>query len=124
MSQLVKAITASRMDRTRLVEKLEPVFKDVFSVREDIRDDKIMTEIQYRIGVTLSSEVWVSDLERLKSDNALTDAIMRTKRHIIEGIYGEFRQDFRMIERDLYDRNVEAARLKFHALEKKMFEEM
>lgn len=122
MSQLVKAITATRGDRVRIVDKLSPLMQDVFSVREDIREDPVTHEIQYRIGVTLGSQVWVSELDRLKSDNSITHAIERTKRQVIEAIFGEFRQDFRMIERDLYDRNVEAARIKFHALEQKMFE--
>lgn len=122
VSQLVQAIKAEKCDRVRIVDKLSPLFQDVFSVREDIREDPVTHEIQYRIGATLGSHVWVSELDRLKSDNSLAHAIERTKRQVIEAIYGEFRQDFRMIERDLYDRNIEAARVKFHQLEHKMFE--
>jgi|APFre7841882793_1041355.scaffolds.fasta_scaffold10485_3 hypothetical protein len=123
MSQVVKAITATKMDRVRMINVLSPLLQDVFSVREDIRTDPAQLETQYRIGVTIGSECFVSELDKMKSDNALSHAIERTKRQVIEAIFGEFRQDFRMIERDLYDRNIEAARVKLHELEKKMFEE-
>lgn len=122
MSQVVKAITATKTDRVRMINVLSPLMQDVFSVREDIREDPVTLETQYRIGVTIGSQVFVSDFDKMASDNALTAAIYRTKRQVIEAIFGEFRQDFRMIERDLYDRNIEAARIKFHELEKKMFE--
>ena len=34
----------------------------------------------------------------------------------------DFTDDFRMIERSLYDRDIETARVQFHNMEKKMFE--
>jgi hypothetical protein len=60
-------------------------------------------------------------MEKLKNDNALIYAIERTKRQVIEAIFGEFRADFRNIERALYDSNIEEARVMFHALEDRMF---
>jgi hypothetical protein len=49
-------------------------------------------------------------------------AVQRTKRQVVEAIFGEFRADFRSIERALYDSDIETARVMFHALEDKMFE--
>ena len=120
MSKVVNAIMATREDRRRL--KQTNLLRDVFAVREDIQTVAPGTEIQYRIGVTLGAQCWVSEVEKLKNDDAVVTAIERTKRQVIEAIFGEFRQDFRSIERALYDSNIEEARVMFHALEDKMFE--
>ena len=120
MSKVVNEIMAQKGDRHRL--KQTRLFQDVFTVREDIQKLKAGTEIQYRIGITLGSQCWVDELEQLKNDDAVTNAIERTKRQVIEAIFGEFREDFRNIERSLYDSNVEDARVQLHAMEKKMFE--
>lgn len=120
MSQVVDAITATKGDRVRL--KQTKLFQDVFAAREDIQTLLPGTEIQYRIGVTLGAQCWVSELSQVKGDHALTHAIERTKRQVIEAIFGEFRTDFRSIERALYDSDIETARVMFHALEDRMFE--
>jgi hypothetical protein len=111
---------ATKEDRRRI--KQTKLFQDVFAVREEIQTLSPGVEIQYRIGVTLGAQCWVDELQQLKSDNSLTNAIERTKRQVIEAIFGEFRADFRSIERALYDGNIEEARVMFHALEDKMFE--
>lgn len=120
MSQVVNAITAIKGDRRRL--KQTKLFQDVFSVREDIAEVQAMTQTQYRVGITLGSQCWVDDLEQIKNDNAIELAIQRTKRQVIEAIFGEFREDFRNIERSLYDSDVETARVQLHEMEKKMFD--
>lgn len=120
MSKVVNAIMATKEDRRRL--KQTKLFQDVFSIREDIQTVTAGTEIQYRIGVTLGAQCWVSEMDKLKNDDAIEMAVQRTKRQVIEAIFGEFRQDFRSIERALYDGNIEEARVMFHALEDKMFE--
>jgi hypothetical protein len=120
MSKVVNAIMATQEDRRRL--KQTNLLRDVFAVREDIQTVAPGTEIQYRIGVTLGAQCWVSEVEKLRNDDAVVTAIERTKRQVIEAIFGEFRQDFRSIERALYDSNIEEARVMFHALEDKMFE--
>ncbi|NDB61463.1 hypothetical protein EB001_23940 [bacterium] len=120
MSKVVNAIMATKEDRRRL--KQTKLFQDVFAVREEIQTPSPGMEIQYRIGVTLGAQCWVDELQQLKNDDALTYAIERTKRQVIEAIFGEFRADFRSIERALYDSNIEEARVMFHALEDRMFE--
>lgn len=120
MSEVVNAITATKGDRFRL--KQTKLFNDVFAVREDIQTLSPGTEIQYRIGVTLGSQCWVDELSQLKAGDAVEMAIERTKRQVIEAIFGEFRTDFRNIERALYDSDIETARVMFHALEERMFQ--
>ena len=112
MSQVVNAIVATKGDRVRI--KQTKLFNDVFSIREDRQTTKtVFSEIQYRIGVTIGSQCWVDQLEYLKDGNALEAAIQRTKRQVIEAIFGEFRVDFRNIERALYDSDIETARVSF-----------
>ena len=120
MSQVVNAIMADKGNRHRL--KQTKLFQDVFSVREDIAEVQAMTQTQYRIGVTLGSQCWVDNIEKIKSDNALELAVQRTKRQVIEAIFGEFRIDFRNIERAMYDSDIETARVMLHEMEKKMFD--
>lgn len=120
MSKVVNSIAATKNDRVRL--KQSKLFQDVFAVREDIQTLKHGTEIQYRIGVTLGAQCWIDEAEQMKNGMAVEMAVQRTKRQVIEAIFGEFRQDFRSIEHALYDSNIEDARVMFHALEKRMFE--
>ena len=120
MSNVVNAIMAKKGDRAR--PKQTKLFRDVFTVREDIQTVTAGIEVQYRIGVTLGSECWVDEISIIKAPNALEMAIDRSKRQVIEAIFGEFRADFRNIERALYDSNIEEARVMLHDLEKKMFE--
>jgi len=119
MSKVVNAIMATKEHRRRL--KQTKLFQDVFAVREDIQTVAGI-EIQYKIGVTLGSQCWVSEMEQLHNDDVLVRAVERTKRQVIEAIFGEFRADFRNIERALYDSDIETARVMFHALEDRMFE--
>lgn len=120
MSQVVNAIMATKSDRVRF--KQPKLFQDVFAVREEINEVNAGLEIQYRIGVTLGSQCWISDSARAQNDNAIEMAVQRTKRQVIEAIFGEFRADFRSIERALYNSDIETARVMFHALEDRMFE--
>jgi hypothetical protein len=102
--------------------KQTKLFQDVFAIREDIQKLNAGTEIQYKISVTLGATCWVTEMEQFKNDDALELAVQRTKRQVVEAIFGEFRADFRSIERALYDSNIEEARVMFHTLEKRMFE--
>ena len=120
MSKVVNAIMATKEERRRF--KQTKLFQDVFAVREDIQTVNPGIEIQYRIGVTLGAQCWVSEMEQQSNDDALVMAIQRTKRQVVEAIFGEFRADFRSIERALYDSNIEEARMMLHALEDRMFE--
>lgn len=125
MSQVVKAITAHNKGERKIFEGFSPLFQDVFSIKTEIQEMRHEEVAKlYRIGVTLGSQVWVSDFETINDVDALSEAIKRTKRQVIEAIFGEFRTDFMMIERALYDRDFQKARSYLTQFENKMFSDL
>jgi glycyl-tRNA synthetase (class II) len=123
MSQVVRAIeSVDTGERKIFRDGFSPLFQDVFSAKSTLQELRGLDEVakEYRIGVTIGSQVFVSELEAM-NENALTEAIKRTKRHVIEAIFGEFRQDLMMIERALYDRDFQKSRDYLRILEQKMF---
>ena len=121
MSRVVNAITATRSPNREVRRVQDRLFNDVFSVRDYHTQDAL--EAQYKVEVRLGAQCWISD-DVKSSDNNVSYAVERTKRQVIEAIFGEFRSDFRLIERALYDRDVETARIALHDMEKRMFEVM
>jgi HAMP domain-containing protein len=124
MSNLVKAIAATDTgDRKLIKEKTSRLFQDVFSMRELVEDFGPAPSVAklYRIGVTLGSTCVVTETEYLKDEYALGHAIGRTKKQVIEAVFGEFRQDFRLIERHLYNYEFEEAATALRRMEDKMF---
>lgn len=122
MSKVVNEITATRspLGRKRVIHQ-NRLLNDVFSVRDEInKSASALIETEYRIQVTLGSSCWIQDDLNISGDT-VNQAVQRTQRQVIEAIFGEFRTDFRLIERALYDRDVESARIAFHELEHKMF---
>ena len=127
MSQVVKAITAQDTGERKVFQGFSPLFQDVFSAKSEIQEKFAGAgdvALGYRIGVTLGSQVWVSELEALGNESALSEAVDRTKHQVIEAIFGEFRTDFMMIERALYDRDFQKARSYLTQLENKMFSDL
>lgn len=122
MSQLAKAVLASDTGERKLLDgKFTPLFQDVFSMKEYVLEDPVECAKIYQIGVTLGNKAAVSEFETLKHGDALTDAIERTRRSIVEAVFGEFRQDFRLLEGAIYDRDFLTARNLLVQLEDKMF---
>ena len=124
MSQVVKAISAQDTGERKVFhDSFSPLFQDVFNTKSEIQEFKHLSDVAkvYRIGVTLGAQVYVEDLEMMANENALTNAIDRTKRQVIEAIFGEFRQDFMLVERALYDRDFQKAREYLRVFEDKMY---
>lgn len=123
MSQVVKAIIAEDTGDRKLLDSFSPLFQDVFSVREEIHEVRTMQDVAkvYRIGVTLGSQCIVSEYEQLTKEDVLAEAINRTKRSIIEAIFGEFRGDLMHLENAIYDRDFLKAKSLLRSLENKMF---
>jgi len=125
MSQVVRAIEAHDTGERKLIkESFSTLFQDVFNIKSHIQDLRGTEGIakQYRIGVTIGAQVWVSELEINQGKcDVLQEAIDRTKRQVIEAIFGEFRQDLMLTERALYDRDFQKARDHLRILEQKMF---
>jgi hypothetical protein len=128
MSQLAKAIVATDTGERKVIPKgLSPLFTDVFSSKSEISETYSTVGevgIRYRIGTKIGADCIVTDFERMNSDNSLQHAINRTKRQVIEGVFGEFRPHFRRIEKAIYDYNYEEAGRLLHDMERIMFEEI
>lgn len=123
MSQVVKAIVATDTGERRVFPKGQSaLFQDVFKAVSTVTEYRHTVGSEYRIGVQLGAKTWVSELETLQSKGALHHAIERTKRQVIEAIFGEFRQDFRMIEKAIWNHEMEEAGKLLHDMERKMFE--
>jgi hypothetical protein len=129
MSQVVKAITATPDDRRRVYDKeLSPIFTDVFEVKEQhdrapgYFDASLGTQLRYRIGVTIGNTVWIDDDDiSVDSSSKVIDAVQRTRKAVVEAIFGEFRGQFYRLEKALYDRDYEQARYLLAELERSMF---
>ena len=122
MSQLSKAIIATDTgERKYIPHKLSPLFQDIFSAKEEIQQVTTPTDIGkvYRIGCKIGSQAVVSDYDY---EDALENAIMGTKRQVIEGVFGEFRPHFRRIEKAIYDHDYNEAGRLLHEMEHIMFE--
>jgi hypothetical protein len=128
MSQIAKAIVATDTGERKFIpNKLSPLFTDVFSSKSEV-SETYSTDgtvgIKYRIGTKIGADCIVTDYDNMQSDNALQHAINRTKRQVIEGIFGEFRPHFRRIEKAIYDHNMEEAGRLLYQMEYQMFEEI
>lgn len=126
MSQVAKAIVATDSGERKFLPKgLSPLFMDVFKPRSDVGETYADLDhaIRYRIGVTIGADCLVPEHTRLQNPNALQHAIDRTKRQVIEGIFGEFRPHFRRIEKAIYNYDYEEAGKLLHDMERVMFEE-
>lgn len=73
------------------------------------------------IGVSLTRKVFVPDTSRATDPTALMKAIHRSKQSIVEAVFGEFRQDFFLINDALYMRDFDTAAKLLQNLETKMF---
>lgn len=127
MSQVVKAIVATDSGERKFIPKgLSPLFTDVFASKSEVSEVIGMdgVGIKYRIGVKLGADCVVTEYDRMQSDNTIQDAIIRTKRQVIEGIFGEFRPHIRRIEKAIYDYNYEEAGRLLHEMERVMFDEI
>ena len=123
MSQISKAIMAVQTpERKHITEKLPPLLQDVFDGKASIRKD-FNVGLVYTIGIKLGSQCVITELELMKSKNNVPeDAINRTKRQIIEAIFGEFRPHIRRIEKAIYDYDYQEAGKLLYELEHVMFE--
>lgn len=123
MSNVVKAIMAVDTGERSIKPERSKLFTDMFSMKEDIADvhDSYGILKKYRIGVTVGNQCVVTEESAIKDPHALHHAIQRTKEQVIEAIFGEFRQDFRIIERHLYEYEFEQAATALRAMEMKMY---
>lgn len=121
MSQISKAITFTDTgDRKYIPKGLSPLFQDVFSSTATI--EQVVTPLigkVYAIGCKIGVRAIVSEHE---GSGALENAVMRTKRQVIEAVFGEFRPHFRRIEKAIYDHDYNEAGRLLHEMERVMYE--
>lgn len=121
MSQIVKAIMATDTGKKKYINDFSPVFQDVFDKKEHIEISSNNMAKIYNINVTLGNQVIITDFENSQVDH-IELAIQRTKRNVIEAIYGEFRQDFYQLEKAIYDKDFTKAKFLLSDFYDKMFE--
>lgn len=120
MSEISKAIMARDTGERRAKPTTTRLFQDVFSMEEKYGKTLDFEALKiYKIGVTLGNTCAVSEYEDV---NAYGEAILRTKRQVIEAIFGEFRPHFRLIEKAIYDYDYHEAGRLLHEMERQMYE--
>jgi hypothetical protein len=123
MSNLVKFVEAVDTGNRKIIrQKMPPLFENLVSGEATVQQVPHDAGILYRIGVKFGSQALITDVERLKSDHVITEAIDRTKRQIIEAVFGEFRPYFRRLELAIYDYDYETAGKILYEFERQMFE--
>jgi len=121
MSQVVKAITATDTGNRKLLDSFSPLFQDVFSVKETIQELRHEVAKVYRIGVTIGAQCMVTENMHDAHAESLNEAINRTKRSVIEAIFGEFRSEIMRLEIAIYNRDFAKSKELLRVLENKMF---
>lgn len=121
MSEVVKAIKYLDLgDRKYIHAKKNPLFEGVFNAKAiagDTYNDMGFIVKRYRIEVRIGADAYISD------DDGIEHSVERTKRQVIEAIFGEFRPHFRQIEKAIYEYDYHEAGKLLHEMEKKMYED-
>ena len=124
MSQIVNAITYfDTGERKCINQRTSKLFQDVFDAKSQWKESGHSSSVAkiYKIGVQLGCNVAVEDHPNKDMGEELQLAVERTKKQVIEAIFGEFRTNIRELEKALYDYDYETARVLLHRLEDQMF---
>ena len=119
MSQLAKAIRATDTGQRKFIPKgISPLFTTLVETKAKSFETYDMGAVAtcYRIEAHIGAQVVITE------EHSLEPAIERTKRNIIEAVFGEFRSHFRMIDHALNTHDVEEARKLLYAFEDQMFD--
>ena len=119
MSELAKAITANV---TTYRQAVSPLFREMFRADVEHSRPQLETGRVYSIKATFGANVLITDQELASNDESVSMAVERTKRQVIEAVFGEFRPNFRMIEKAIYERDIEKASKLLYEMEMKMFD--
>lgn len=105
MSKLAKALSV--VDTGERV----PLPLESVKITEAWTEDRDMDASVYRLGVTLSTRMVVSntDKELAQERNPLEAATLRAKFMILEEVFGEFRQDLYCLAHQLRNREWDAS---------------
>lgn len=121
MSNLVRAVKALATDKR--FANTSQLFDQVVDIKSESTQPIIPAYRQvweYKITATFGSKVKVF-IEESNPPVAINAAISNTKQSIIQAVFGEFRDDFRLVQKALWERDIEKAVTLLNAFEKKMF---
>ncbi len=127
MSQLVNAITYCDTKERKIVNKqrYSPLFEELVDVKASFTNTSnhnTLVAAVYDIAVKIGAKCLIDDSPDRNSEvDIIAEAVTRTKRQIIEAVFGEFRQDFRRIEKAIYDFNYSEAQKALYDFEQKMY---
>lgn len=119
MSELAKAITANV---TTYRQAVSPLLGEMFRADVEHSRPQLGTGMVYSIKATFGANVLITDQELASNDKSVSLAVERTKRQVVEAVFGEFRPHYRMIEKAIYERDMEKASKLLHEMEKQMFD--
>jgi hypothetical protein len=121
MSKLAKAIEAKiYFDNARASTLPAPKYFEVSKEVNEISCE-YSKDIQVRIGVKFQTQVWISEVELLKSNAPINAALVHSKRAMIEEIFGEFRSLLNDINMATYEGDMYKVRDLVAKLENQMF---
>lgn len=121
MSKLAKAIEAKiYFDNVRAPMLPAPKYFEVSNEVNEITCE-YSKDIQVRIGVKFEAQVWISEVELLKSNAAIDAARVNVKRAMVEEIFGEFRPLLNDINIATYEGDMHRVRDLVAKLENQMF---
>ena len=121
MSKLAKAVMARQTDRKVLMD-LGPVFNNTVNIKEEFSTiAHARWGKMYRIEARFGAQVIVDELDEIKNPNALSFAVESCKCQIVHAVFGEFQEDFRLIESALWERDFDKSRTLLSDMERKMF---
>lgn len=109
MSKLAKILTATQGHRVAFIDPVS-----VLSASQETTQCAYGYEYEYTIGAEFKVHTQCREEQ-------LPQTRVRAKRHIIEGVFGEFRTPIQRVYRTLFDRDIEGAMTALRALEDQMF---
>lgn len=111
MSELAKLIRAEKT--TRRVPQFSALLLDVASVDSDFSSSDLPGQYytEYNIGLKLGYRQLISDVViQQHKGNVLKEVERRGQRHIVEAVFGEFRQPIYQLRLALYESGVRSDR--------------
>jgi hypothetical protein len=121
MSELAKRLTAHQTNKRFMIYDSMPL-DDVLKIKTLSKSMIPDYAFQYDIDVTLRASFVHSSTEQVTSEFDTFDAkVIQAKRHIVEAVFGEFRQEFWKMRQCLQIHDVRGAMRYLHEFEEKMF---
>lgn len=117
MSKLVQAVQATET-KWRFAE-LNTLFNDMVTIeKEYVPTNSIITYGEYRVRAIFGS---TTKIHTEQVNEVLPHIIEKVKRAIVEAVFGEFREDFRLLDKAVWERDLDKVSELLQKFEVKMF---